>query len=126
MDGSTLRLADLRKCRDPHAFWLVPLLEHALNCQKQRIMFRDGDRTVSAELSKAGTDTVELQKLDSWRSLELMAEFDRRVRARTGGEGGTFRIVGMFREASATLHVNESKDQSVATLNFDYGEEDRS
>jgi hypothetical protein len=126
MDGSTLRLADLRKCRDPHAFWLVPLLEYAFNCQKQQIVLRRDEQTVSAQLSKPGTDTVELERIDSWRALQLMAEFERRVREQNGDGTGTFKIVGMFREASATLHVSESKDQPVATLNFDYGAEDRS
>jgi Zn finger protein HypA/HybF involved in hydrogenase expression len=124
MDGSTLRLVDLRKCKDPHAYWLVPLLEHALNCQKQQIVLRRAEQTVSAQLSKAGTDTVELEKIDSWRALGLMAEFEGRVQAQNGDGTGTFKIVGSFREAVVTLDVNESKDQHVVTLNFDYGAED--
>lgn len=126
MDGSTLRLDDLEKCQDPHAVWLVPLLDYALDCRKELVTFIGGDSLVAARLSKADTETVELPSIDSWLCLELMAEVDRRARARTGGDVASFRIIGSLREASATLELSNSEGKRVVTLNLDYGTRCRS
>ena len=126
MDGSRLDLKELRACRDPHAVWLVPLLDYALDCQKEQVTFFDKKGAVSARLSKTDADAVELQVVDSWLCLELMAEFDRRSREKTGGDRATFMVVGSLREASATLELGESDGTRTATLNLEYGTVGRS
>ena len=121
MDGSTLRIDEFLRCRDPHVAWLAPLLDYVLDCGKDQVTFSGGDDTVAARLWKGDSDPVELREIDSWLALELMEEFDRRARKRGDGDAATFRMVGLLHEAVATLMLGTSEGKRTATLNLDYG-----
>lgn len=126
MDGSTLRIDEFLRCRDPHVAWLAPLLDYVLDCGKDQVTFSGGDDTVAARLWKGDSDPVELKEIDSWLALELMEEFDRSAGKRGDGDAATFRMVGLLHEAVATLKLGTSDGKRTATLDLHYGRAGRS
>jgi hypothetical protein len=102
---------------------LGEILDDAVSSRTEEVRFSAGeesdvrDRAVSLAIAPLLRREVSHAAL----CVEILAEFDRRVRIESDKDISTLEIVGTEYQATATLTLGESEAERCATLSLDYG-----
>ena len=122
MDGVIWRSDISGRSGDMYAARLATIVDFALSCRKDEVVFSVEESSSQVSFSKDGAVTCFPLSAGYGCPLfvEILAEFERRARKRSDDDAATFQIHGSPTEASATLHLTESENEHRAKLCLTY------